>query len=503
MTKRLNVCFCIDEKNHKHVLTVINSICENTRQRFKNLFSFGILCDSEETSDSLKNCFEGSRLKNYKRRDEEVFIIKTIREDHKNFILKHIIDSNESLMSLSRFFIPEYFGEKFDEILYMNVDMVVDGGDLYNLTKTIDFEKSPLWAVPMLRDDFVVPAVIDHVPNDYKFFNAGIYSLSVKQWFKSRLNDKFLQLVNLYSRCEVPLFTLNSQNILNLLYLGKYGELKDKYNVLLNCRTKESGGGVVFHWNGKSKGWDEGNPYRDLWEKYSCFPSEEEETIPSENVNNSEHILTELCRLSEMHQTNKNLESRPNCTKVYYSLFEEKRYDENVVLNIGCQDLFSEKKNLYMWNDFFPNSLIRGIITNEKSEEEEHKKEEERRKLRIKYFTTETLENNLEELINKIQIDSKKDQKVNFDIIIDSGHSEPELQIKTMLYFLDKMNSEGIYVIENLSKDFRQNMRKYLTNDIILSVKSAGFIIEKIPLSHSSQQSEEDFLIVFTKNTTN
>jgi hypothetical protein len=213
---------------------------------------------------------------------------------------------------------------------------------------------------------------------------------------------------------------------------------------------------------------------------------------------------TDLCNIAIKHKTDKVFAYRHNYTPCYFSLFEGKRYDRNNILEIGLGyvgydetygNIMQHMKNENyvpgashrMWEEFFPNSLIYGLDINEKI-----------------LFNTERIKTFRANQYHKEDLDlfmKAIGSETKFDIIIDDGSHVPEHQIFTMLYFLDKINQEtGIYVIEDVTEKFYKNLDMYLTSEVRERVKSYGFDIETIDLTHiSNSRISDDFMIVIRK----
>ena len=211
--------------------------------------------------------------------------------------------------------------------------------------------------------------------------------------------------------------------------------------------------------------------------------------------------LSELCNLAIKYKTDKINIYRHNYTKYYYELFKNIRYNNNNILEIGLGFIGFERKSglmcmghmkdhnykpgasHYMWEEFFPNSMIYGIDINRKI-----------------LFNTDRIKTfhgnqyNRDHLINF----SNLTNNINFDIIIDDGSHIPEHQVFTMLYFLDFLNNNGLYIIEDVHPNFYNNINKYLTNDILDILKNKNCNLEYKDLRIDNGV-EDDYLIIIKR----
>jgi predicted transcriptional regulator len=259
----LNICFSVDINEAKYVPTIINSILSNS----KSNIIFNVLCDNDNSVDTIKNLITKIQYKvniNYDiiREEEREFIDNNMRVIHSQYI--------KNTMNFARFYLSNHF--KVDSFLYMDVDMIVNG-DIYKIINDIDLKSKPLWAVPKMYNEYKVEFLEKIRPKDYCYFNAGLYYVDCNYWVENRYEEKFKQYMIKHKQSVNPLFTLGTQPIINILYFNNYGYLDTKYNVMdlgwkKDLDKKNINNGIVLHWNGENKGWNETNVYKQYWEKY-------------------------------------------------------------------------------------------------------------------------------------------------------------------------------------------------------------------------------------------
>ena len=131
--------------------------------------------------------------------------------------------------------------------------------------------------------------------------------------------------------------------------------------------------------------------------------------------------------LSSLWEYNRASKQGHNYLPLYHRHFNEIRMQVKRVLEIGVQT----DSSIRMWKDYFPNAEIYGLDIEPN----------------CKQFEEDRI---------KIVIGDQSDRNVlstlpdDFDIIIDDGSHIPEHQVGSFLYlFQHKMNSRGIYVVED------------------------------------------------------
>lgn len=107
--------------------------------------------------------------------------------------------------------------------------------------------------------------------------------------------------------------------------------------------------------------------------------------------------------------------------------------DYRPTLNTVCEVGIFKGDSLLMWREYFPNARIVGVDISVPSDL--HKK---------------LTENNIEVIIGS-QTDPNVFKPItNIDVFIDDGSHKVDHQIKTFGFMFDKLNSGGIYIIEDV-----------------------------------------------------
>ncbi len=142
-------------------------------------------------------------------------------------------------------------------------------------------------------------------------------------------------------------------------------------------------------------------------------------------------------------------------TKWYNFYFERIRNRKLNILEIGI----AGGGSLNMWRNFFPNSKIYGVDINRK------KLEENKKSLRgIKVFIGDQSD-------ETFMADICESIPEGLDIIIDDGSHMNNHQIFSFKYLFNRMNSGGIYVIEDVHTSYRSYYRKKSSKSTIEYLK--------------------------------
>jgi len=160
------------------------------------------------------------------------------------------------------------------------------------------------------------------------------------------------------------------------------------------------------------------------------------------NINNINIRMSKLKDLKDLIDDSLTDKNTTHCyIEIYEKLFEKKKYDSNVILEIGIGDLY--KKNggsIKLWRDYFPNSTIYGLDIRDIR----HVNDEIINKDRINLYTsTNAYDKNFieKEFINK---------NIKFDILIDDGPHALDSMIFFIKNYLPLLKEDGIFVIEDI-----------------------------------------------------
>jgi len=135
-----------------------------------------------------------------------------------------------------------------------------------------------------------------------------------------------------------------------------------------------------------------------------------------------------------------------NYIKYYNEWFEEYQDKEINLLEVGVENGYSVR----LWKAYFTKAIIYGM---------DH----------LKHYGCEFHGDST----NKEEVD-KLLGDLKFDIIIDDGDHHPESQIKTYNNLKNRLNDEGMYVIEDIHGPKYKN---YIYEKQVNKIKSLGFEI--------------------------
>ncbi|WP_459175815.1 glycosyltransferase family 8 protein [Ewingella americana] len=194
-------------------------------------------------------------------------------------IIFHLLDeeSVKDLPLLQHFKISTYFRiiapnvlNDIDKLLYLDADIIVDG------------DITPLWGIDL--KDYVLAAVREEsvvaldkrlkMPDDYKYFNAGVILLNCK---KIREEEKFVAVIDYLKENRDEILYLD-QDALNAVLYDQWFEVDEKWNyhntfILKNKGIKENvflDNPTIIHYTGPLKPWHAESDHI-LKERYSFY----------------------------------------------------------------------------------------------------------------------------------------------------------------------------------------------------------------------------------------
>lgn len=206
---------------------------------------------------------------------------------------------------------------------------------------------------------------------------------------------------------------------------------------------------------------------------------------------------TPLCILAYKYKSDKtNLYKKDNPTQHchnytphYYEILKDRKNNAKNILEIGIGFVdkatmrhmkkfnYEPGASLKMWRDFFSNAQIYGIDISEKALIQEN---------RITTYQCDQVDNKrIEKLFN-----GKK-----FDLIIDDGSHQQIHQLKSLKIFLDYLNDDGIYIIEDVKNEIFDP--KFVTTILGNSEILNKINIKKYDFRRDDNQ--DDFFYLITK----
>jgi hypothetical protein len=169
--------------------------------------------------------------------------------------------------------------------------------------------------------------------------------------------------------------------------------------------------------------------------------------------------MTELCKLFYKHGSDKCPQIYHSYSPEYYNILKHLREQATNILEIGIGtdklmrpivgDNYIIGASLYAWKDFFHNAKIYALDID---------KDVFFTQDRIRCYYTD--QSNKVELKKTIKQIFKENGKVSFDIIIDDGSHKLDHQILTYNTLFNYLAKGGIYIIEDVKREYLDKLKK-------------------------------------------
>jgi hypothetical protein len=142
--------------------------------------------------------------------------------------------------------------------------------------------------------------------------------------------------------------------------------------------------------------------------------------------------------------TDKGLEGKHSYLEVYDKLFAKYKSKKINILEIGALG----GESLKLWAEYFENATIYGVDIFERVS----LRDVSSNVGKYKNIILKECDSFSENLMKKVERDNFLNEFEDsfFDIIIDDGHHAGTSQVKTFNNFISKLNSNGIYIIEDI-----------------------------------------------------
>lgn len=264
----MNICFCLDHNHAPYFLNVVNSIIKNADSNRRKELKFIFLLESESTRKSVVDVMN-------KFIELGVgFETRVLLPEHAKYIIKNMRVDDEyskpqiqNVMNFARIYIPLYFD--VESYLYLDVDTIVKA-NIFNINNEIAESNTALWAVRNDSIEFYIKG--EKVKK--RSINGGVYYVNVKSWIDLDATKKCEDLMKKNKNSRIPLYTLGTQPMLELVFGNGVGELDERWNVYHlgwkeNISETKIENAFILHWNGAMKGWRSDGYYKYYWDQYS------------------------------------------------------------------------------------------------------------------------------------------------------------------------------------------------------------------------------------------
>ncbi len=165
--------------------------------------------------------------------------------------MQHFKLSNHAqLANYYRLFLTEILPETTDKVLYLDVDMIIQGdvSEIYNTS----LEGSAIAAVSATTSPKETNDLLD-IPEGYEYFNSGVLLVNLDYFRSEQLADKFTDFVTAYPE-KIKYW---DQDVLNALLYDKRVTLDKAWNVDQHIYTRYPTMDVkIIHFTGTHKPWD-------------------------------------------------------------------------------------------------------------------------------------------------------------------------------------------------------------------------------------------------------
>jgi lipopolysaccharide biosynthesis glycosyltransferase len=169
-----------------------------------------------------------------------------------------------STMTLARLLLPEHLAGRYDRILYLDADVIVEGD--VGRAFALDTGPSVLAAVPagrfwegsMARRD----ASLSHfralgMTEPFRYFNYGVLCIDVDKWNREDVGERSLDFL----RRSPGLCILPDEDALNAVLDGRVAELSPIWNMRARAwadrEVRSYARPVIIHFDGPFKPWHE------------------------------------------------------------------------------------------------------------------------------------------------------------------------------------------------------------------------------------------------------
>ena len=235
----IHIAITLNEKYLIPACVMLTSLQENNPQH-----TFHVHISTDYNSIKL------SLLKSVIRRYGNSFSMYVLDD---SFIsrMKHFKLSNHAqLANYYRLFLTEILAETIDIILYLDVDMVVQGdvAELYD----VSLDGNAIAAVSASTSPEETNALLN-IPGGYEYFNSGVLLVNLNYFRNEKLADRFTE----YVTRNAEKIKYWDQDVLNALLYDKRITLSKEWNVDQHIYTLYPSLDVkIIHFTGTHKPWN-------------------------------------------------------------------------------------------------------------------------------------------------------------------------------------------------------------------------------------------------------
>lgn len=240
MQNKIPIFLSSDNNYAPFVATTIASICDHT----KSFCEFYVLDSGISQMNKQKIAALSQKFSN--------FSIEYILIDSDKYFKNFRNIRYLGLATYNRFLIPD-LKPFLNKIIYLDTDIIVleDIQKLYN--ENLNGKSlGAVWETWLNLDSSEKRNKQLALPNEYKYFNAGILLIDCTKWKTTKIKDKLFEIEKLYrNKLQAA-----DQDVLNLYYCNEgYKILPPKYNWPTKYSKTISCDPAIIHYLGKNKPW--------------------------------------------------------------------------------------------------------------------------------------------------------------------------------------------------------------------------------------------------------
>lgn len=216
------VVYCFDSNYNLQAFTSIISLLDSSSNKIEIFIIHKVENDEEFLPEVIKFHKMLDRVTVYKFNNKN------------NYIFPNLSDSHVSEATYYRIFIEDYLPKNVENILYLDADIVCFNNpldEINQITSEIIFKNLTVAAkTEHFKNSENENIFEDLLMKSNAYFNAGVMIINLTSWKKLNIKEKLIDaLQTLHEKVK-----LWDQDLLNHVFDGKYVELEEKYNYVID-----------------------------------------------------------------------------------------------------------------------------------------------------------------------------------------------------------------------------------------------------------------------------
>ena len=243
----------MNSKYFPYSLVMLQSLFDNNREYLFSVYLF---------YSEMKQ-WQLDYLNKFITKFENEFI--PIRVDHKIFN-EFPMNARWTVETYFRLLIPELIPNSLSKVLYLDIDLIIDGdiSDLLNL----ELDSYYLAACEERYEKFDLDLLNREWKrtDNIKYFNAGVMLLNLSEIRKIMQFNDYIRVIKRLNG-KLPYM---DQDILNYLLGEKVKYLQSKFNTVVGIKTDRNKTGIIYHFGPQDNPWNTNRNliFKEIWYKY-------------------------------------------------------------------------------------------------------------------------------------------------------------------------------------------------------------------------------------------